>query len=215
VYEETKAEELIQQTNATEKAEEEPMETEMSETEQEPTIQASNSQAPGFELDLPKEWNRLAVRNEFKGGCSYHQKKSYELMGDGVLFYIQAYSDCSYVNLPDYDIWGYDGPYVYVMSLPTDVTFYMEDSSIMEEYNKMHLEISQIQDTFRIQSDTAKYDGSEFVFPNSSDSLLQEPDLWNLSASQLQETRFMQDMAGGLLMKNCRGILINAAGMKE
>ncbi|EXG86380.1 YARHG domain [Clostridium sp. ASBs410] len=189
VYEETKAEELIQQTNATEKAEEEPMETEMSETEQEPTIQASNSQAPGFELDLLKEWNRLAVRNEFKGGCSYHQKKSYDLMGDGVLFYIQAYSDCSYVNLPDYDIWGYDGPYVYVMSLPTDVTFYMEDSSIMEEYNKMHLEISQIQDTFRIQSDTAKYDGSEFVFPNSSDSLLQEPDLWNLSASQLRIAR--------------------------
>ncbi len=110
-------------------------------------------------------------------------------MGDGVLFYIQAYSDCSYVNLPDYDIWGYDGPYVYVMSLPTDVTFYMEDSSIMEEYNKMHLEISQIQDTFRIQSDTAKYDGSEFVFPNSSDSLLQEPDLWNLSASQLRIAR--------------------------
>jgi len=72
------------------------------------------------------------------------------------------------------------------MSEPTDVTFYTEDNAIMEEYNKMHSEISQIQDTFRIQSDTAKYDGSEFVFPNSSDSLLQEPDLWNLSASQLR-----------------------------
>ncbi len=189
VYEETKAEELIQQTNAAEKAEDGPMETEMPETEQVPAFPASNSQAPGFEMDLPKEWNRLAVRNEFKGGCSYLQKKSYDLMGDGVLFYIQTYSDCSYVNLPDYKIWGYDGPYVYVMSLPTDVTFYMEDSSIMEEYNKMHSEISLIRDTFRIQSDTAKYDGFEFVFPNSSDSLLQEADLWNLSASQLRIAR--------------------------
>ncbi|PJJ28435.1 YARHG domain-containing protein [Lacrimispora celerecrescens] len=189
VYEETKAEEFLPQTNATEKAEAESMETEMSETEQEPAFPASDSQAPGFELDLPKEWNRLAVRNEFKGGCSYHQKKSFDLMGDGVLFYIQAYPDCSYVNLPDYEIWGYDGPYVYVMSLPTDVTFYMDDNAIMEEYNKMHGEISQIRDTFRIQSDTAKYDGSEFVFPNSSDSLLQEPDLWNLSASQLRIAR--------------------------
>ena len=185
-YEETKADEHIQQTTAAEKAEDEQMETEISETEGEPTFQASNTQAPGFEMDLPKEWNSLAVRNEFKGGCSYHQKKSYDLIGDGVLFYIQAYSDCSYVNLPDYHIWGYDGPYVYVMSEPTDVTFYTEDNAIMEEYNKMHNEISQIQDTFRIQSDTAKYDGSEFVFPNSSDSLLQEPDLWNLSASQLR-----------------------------
>lgn len=185
-YEETKADEHIQQTTAAEKAEDEPMETEISETEGEPTFQASNTKAPGFEMDLPKEWNSLAVRNEFKGGCSYHQKKSYDLIGDGVLFYIQAYSDCSYVNLPDYHIWGYDGPYVYVMSEPTDVTFYTEDNAIMEEYNKMHSEISQIQDTFRIQSDTAKYDGSEFVFPNSSDSLLQEPDLWNLSASQLR-----------------------------
>ncbi|WP_312427304.1 YARHG domain-containing protein [Lacrimispora sp.] len=189
VYEETIAEELITQTNATGKAEDEPMEKEMSETEQEPTVQASDSQAPGFEMDLPKEWNSLAVINEFNGGCSYHQKKSYDLMGDGVLFFIQAYSDCSYVNLPDYEIWGYDGPYVYVMSRPTDVTFYMEDNAIMEEYNKMHGEISQIRDTFRIQSDTAKYDGFEFVFPNSSDSLLQEPDLWNLSASQLRIAR--------------------------
>ncbi|MDR2023645.1 MAG: hypothetical protein LBQ71_10485 [Hungatella sp.] len=182
VYEETEAEKLLSQTKDTEKAEDESMETEVSETEQEPAFQVSDSQAPGFEMDLPEDWNGLAVRNEFKGGCSYHQKKSYDLMGDGVLFYIQAYSDCSYVNLPDYEVWGYDGPYVYVVSRPTDVTFYMEDSAIGEEYHKMQSEISQIRDAFRIQSDTAKYDGYEFVFPNSSDSLLQEQDLWNLSA---------------------------------
>ncbi|HCD42494.1 MAG TPA: hypothetical protein DEQ64_01915 [Lachnoclostridium sp.] len=75
------------------------------------------------------------------------------------------------------------------MSQPTDVTFYTEDSAIREEYHKMQGEISQIRDTFRIQSDTAKYDGYEFVFPNSSYSLLQEPDLWNLSASQLRIAR--------------------------
>lgn len=135
---------------------------------------------------MPKDWNGLAIRKEFEGGCSYHQKKSYDLMGDGVLFHIQAYSDCSYVNLPDYEVWGYDGPYVYVMSQPTDVTFYMEDIAIREEYNKMQSEISQIRSAFRIQSDTAKYDGYEFVFPNSSHSQLQAPDLWNLSASQLR-----------------------------
>lgn len=38
---------------------------------------------------LPKDWNGLAIRKEFEGGCSYHQKKSYDLMGDGVLFHIQ------------------------------------------------------------------------------------------------------------------------------
>ncbi|MDR1550434.1 MAG: YARHG domain-containing protein [Hungatella sp.] len=186
VYEETEAEKLLSQTMDTEKAEDELTETEVSETEQEPAFQVSDSQAPGFEMDLPEDWNGLVVRNEFKGGCSYHQKKSYDLMGDGVLFYIQAYSDCSYVNLPDYEVWGYDGPYVYVVSRPTDVTFYMEDSAIGEEYHKMQSEISQIRDAFRIQSDTAKYDGYEFVFPNSSDSLLQEQDLWNLSAGQLR-----------------------------
>uniref|UniRef100_UPI0006D09D3F YARHG domain-containing protein n=1 Tax=Clostridium sp. NkU-1 TaxID=1095009 RepID=UPI0006D09D3F len=186
VYEETEAEKLLSQTMDTEKAEDELTETEVSETEQEPAFQVSDSQAPGFEMDLPEDWNGLVVRNEFKGGCSYHQKKSYDLMGDGVLFYIQAYSDCSYVNLPDYEVWGYDGPYVYVMSRPTDVTFYIEDSAIGEEYHKMQSEISQIRDAFRIQSDTAKYDGYEFVFPNSSDSLLQEQDLWNLSAGQLR-----------------------------
>ncbi|WP_349948368.1 YARHG domain-containing protein [Lacrimispora sp. BS-2] len=183
-YEETEAEKLISQTSDTAKAEEESMETEVSETEQEPAFQASDSQAPGFELVLPEDWNGLAVRKEFEGGCSYHQKKSYDLMGDGVLFYIQTYSDCSYVNLPDYEVWGYDGPYVYVMSRPTDVTFYMEDSAIREEYNKMQSETGQIRDAFRIQSDTAKYDGAEFVFPNSSHSRLQEQDLWNLSAGQ-------------------------------
>jgi len=188
-YEETDAGKLISQTNDTEKAENETTETELPESEQEQDFPASASQEPGFEMDLPEDWNGLAARKEFEGGCSYHQKKSYDLMGDGVLFYIQAYSDCSYVNLPDYEIWGYDGPCVYVMSQPTDVTFYTEDSAIREEYHKMQGEISQIRDTFRIQSDTAKYDGYEFVFPNSSYSLLQEPDLWNLSASQLRIAR--------------------------
>jgi len=188
IFEESEDGKLIPQTNENdiEKTEDEPTEAEISETVKEPTFQASASQAPGFKVDLPKDWNGLAVRKEFEGGCSYHQKTSYDLMGDGVLFYIQAYSDCSYVNLPDYEVWGYDGPYVYVMSQPTDVTFYMEDSGIREEYHKMQSEISQIRDAFRIQSDTAKYDGYEFVFPNSSHSQLQAPDLWNLSASQLR-----------------------------
>ncbi|GLC78534.1 YARHG domain-containing protein [Lacrimispora brassicae] len=188
-YEKTEARKLIPQPDDTEEAEDESMETVVSETEGEPDFQASASQAPGFEMALPEAWNGLAVRKEFEGGGSYHQKKSYDLMGDGDLFSIQVYSDCSYVNLPDYKVWGYDGPYVYVMSEPTDVTFYMEDNAIREEYNKMQSEISQIRDGFRIQSDTAKYDGYEFVFPNSSDSLLQAPDLWNLSARQLRIAR--------------------------
>ncbi|WP_333650581.1 YARHG domain-containing protein [Lacrimispora sp.] len=189
VYEETKAEKSAPKINNTKKAEDETIETEQPETEQESALQSSASQAPGFEMDMPKDWNSLAIRKEFEGGCSYYQKKSYDLIGDGVLFFIQSYSDGSYVNLPDYEVWGYDGPYVYAMSLPTDVTFYMEDSAIMEEYQKMKNEISQIRETFRIQSDTAKYDGYEFVFPNSSNSLLQEPDLWNLSASRLRIAR--------------------------
>ena len=167
--------------NDMEKTEDKPAETKVFETEEPET-----EKEPAFEIDLPTDWNRLAVRKEFEGGCSYHQKKSYDLIGDGVLFYIQAYSDCSYVNLPDYEIWGYDGPYVYVMSRPTDVTFYMEDSAIEEEYHKMQSEISQIRDSFRIRSDTARYDGYGFVFPNSSYSLLQAPDLWNLSADRLR-----------------------------
>ncbi|MFT4106991.1 MAG: YARHG domain-containing protein [Lacrimispora sp.] len=189
VYEETKAENPMPQINGTKKAEDETVSTEQPETGQEPALQTPASKAPGFEVDLPKDWNDLAVRKEFEGGCSYHQKKSYDLMGDGVLFYIQSYSDGSYVNLPDYEVWGYDGPYVYAASRPTDVAFYTEDSAIMEEYRKMESEISQIRETFRIQSDTAKYDGYEFVFPNSSNSLLKEPDLWNLSASHLRVAR--------------------------
>ena len=188
IYDETKAEKIIPRINesVTEKAEDESMETEESEAEQEPTFEIPASQAPGIKMDLPKDWNGLTVRKEFEGGCSFHQKKSYDLIGDGVLFYLQVYTDCSYVNLPDYEVWGYDGSYVYVMSRPTDVTFYMEDSAISEEYHNMLREISQIRDTFRIQSDTAKYDGYEFVFPNSSHSMLQEPDLWNLSAGRLR-----------------------------
>ncbi len=164
----------------------ETIETKQLETKQEPSVETMSSQGPGFEMNLPKDWNGLIVRKEFEDGVSYHQKKSYDLTGDGDLFYIQSFSDGSYVNLPDYEIWGYDGPRVYVMSMPTDVTFYMEDDAIMEEYQKLKGEVSQIRETFRIQSDNAKYDGYEFIFPNSSSSLLQEPDLWNLSASQLR-----------------------------
>ena len=46
--------------------------------------------------------------------------------------------------------------------------------------------LEPVKYSFRIDSDSARYDGSEFIFPNSSDAALNEANLLNLSAQRLR-----------------------------
>lgn len=52
-----------------------------------------------------------------------------------------------------------------------------------------NLAVVDIQETFRIHSDGARYDGNEFVFPNSNACYLEESCLWNLSKEKLRIAR--------------------------
>lgn len=143
--------------------------------------------AAEFTLIYPEAWKGLYVEKQLEdGGILVCQKKSYDLNGEGALFSITIFEDGSYVNEPDYEILGYDGIYVYVMKQPTDVTFYMEDEQIRQEYTEMQADLRMMKNSFRILSDSAEYDGNEYIFPNSSDAALQEADLLNLSAEELR-----------------------------
>ena len=46
--------------------------------------------------------------------------------------------------------------------------------------------LATVKNSFRILSDSAEYDGREYIFPNSSAATLQESDLLNLSAEELR-----------------------------
>ena len=140
-----------------------------------------------FSVTYPEDWNGLYVEKRLEnGGILVCQKKSYEQNGDGALFSITVFDDGAYVNEPDYEILGYDDPCVYVMKQPTDVTFYWDNEQIRREYIKMQEDLETVKNSFRILSDSAEYDGREYIFPNSSAATLQESDLLNLSAEELR-----------------------------
>lgn len=143
-----------------------------------------------FSFELPADWENLAVVDiQEDGGVLVYERRSYDMMGGGELFGIIMLQDGQYVNMPDYSIWGYDGETVYVMWQPTDVTFYLEDADIQKTYHQMNQQMENIRETFRIHSDGARYDGSEFVFPNSNACYLEESCLWNLSEEKLRIAR--------------------------
>lgn len=151
----------------------------------------------GFSFICPENWEGLYVTerlaDEYQGMIVY-QKSSHESMGDGRLFSISIYQDCSYVNEPDYEVLGYDGTKVYVMSRPTDVAFDIGDleagiPGFGEEYHQMEEKIEDIRNSFRIHSDKARYDGQEFIFAVSDKVLFHDWDLWNLSEEALRIAR--------------------------
>lgn len=157
-------------------------ETGINETE----VTTGGREAPDFQLIFPEKFRELVAESRGNGSRSYYQVKSMESMGDGFLFGIQVFDDASYVNFPDYEVWGYDGPYAYVVSRPTDVCFDAEDPETAEEYRRLSGTVESLKNQFRILSDTARYDGDEFVFPTSSQVRLTRMDVINLSGSQLR-----------------------------
>lgn len=162
-------------------------ESEKDRTESGDTDESVQAAAASFRVTLPENWRNLVIeKQQGSDGCIYYQKKSYERMGDGWLFSIMTFTDGSYVNLPDYQVWGYDGAKVYIAVRPTDVCFYVEDEVISEEYGRLSKDISKIRESFRILSDTARYDGDEFIFANSQSCFLKEEELWNLSSKWLR-----------------------------
>lgn len=143
-----------------------------------------------FSFELPADWENLVVVDiQEDGSVLVYERRSYEMMGGGELFGIIMLQDGGYVNMPDYNIWGYDDEMVYIMWRPTDVTFYTEDEDIQRTYNQMNQQLEQVRKTFRIHSDGARYDGNEFVFPNSNACYLEESCLWNLPDEKLRIAR--------------------------
>lgn len=161
--------------------------TALKETVSEEPVDSIVLKAADFSITYPENWDGLYIEKPLDGGgISVFQKSSFEQNGDGLLFSIRIFNNGDYVNEPDYEILGYDGPIVYAMTLPTDVTFLLEDEQVRQEYEQMVWDIEPIKYSIRIDSESARYDGSEFIFPNSSDSALNEADLLNLSAQRLR-----------------------------
>lgn len=156
----------------------------------EPAENIEETPAAEFSIEFPNDWKGRYVEKRLdNGGMIVFQRSSYEKMGDGMLFAISIYDNGDYINEPDYEILGYDGARVYAMLRPTDVAFYWEDDNIREEYQRMDRELEAVKASFCIESASARYDGDEFIFPNSGEILLQEADLWNISTQNLRIAR--------------------------
>ena len=78
-----------------------------------------------------------------------------------------------------------------MVSRPTDVCFDAENPQTREEYTMLGNQVENLRADFRIDSATARYDGNEFIFPNSSDCRLEYWDLVNLSGSAMRYTLAM------------------------
>lgn len=142
---------------------------------------------PMFSIQFPDSWKEAVGERQLAGGGrEYYQKRSHDSMGAGTLCWIMVYQDYSYRDLPDYQVLGYDDSWIYVMSRPTDVQFDPDDPAAMEEYRLLETDVSQAAESFQILSDSAAYDGDEFVFVKSDSIYLREQDFLNLSQESLR-----------------------------
>lgn len=117
--------------------------------------------------------------------CGIYREKEYRNEGAGET--LIAYTD--------------DGE-LYYMQLPTDVTCYTEDESIVGEYMEMMSYVDWIAGSMQIEGENVHYDANQYAIPVSSILPLEEYHLVNMTDNQLWIARNEIYARHGKIFKN-------------
>lgn len=136
-------------------------------------------------IQIPLEWKDKYLIKTGEQGFSLYQKASYDkLEGSGFLCGFERLDELFY-DLPGVSLLAYTKDYMYVMTLPTDISYYYEDEKISEEFLSMNQQIEDIESSMQIQADEVHYDAEEYVLAMSEYHLLTEDDLINRNDNEL------------------------------
>ncbi len=143
---------------------------------------------PEVEARIPADWSgKCQVETKGMEAAFYH-KKSRELYKEkedydngGWMFSICFSEDESYLDFPSCETIGSTGDGYYYLMLPTDVQAYLEDEAAYTEYQEMSEDMDWVQEHISMRTDEGDY-----ILPNSSTEYLEESDLTEMDAAELQ-----------------------------
>jgi len=135
---------------------------------------------------IPAEWEGKYIIEEDEENLFVFQKASKEKDESFGLL-------CSIYKCNDYMNYGAgeelvaytdDGVFYYVTE-PTDVTCYVEDEDIMEEYGEMLSQVKLIEGSFMVAAENVHYDMKQYEIPGSSILALEDYHLMNMTNNEL------------------------------
>ena len=137
-------------------------------------------------ITIPQAWQDKYVVKEDANGVSFYQttsNKKEESMG----FLCGIYRSNQYSNTGTGETlvaYTDEGMLYYVLE-PTDVTCYVEDEAILDEYDEMMQYVDWIAGSMEIAAENAHYDVSRYEIPVSSILLLEKYHVDNLTNNEL------------------------------
>ena len=139
-------------------------------------------------ITIPEAWTGKYIIKELENGngFSIYQKASVEKDENfGFL--------CSISRAMEY--WNYgagetlvaytDDGTLYYLQQPTDVTCYLEDEAVMQEYSSMIGQVAWLAGGMQIAADNVHFDVDQYELPVSSIMVLEEDQVMNLSDNEL------------------------------
>lgn len=135
---------------------------------------------------VPQEWADKYVVKEDANGVSFYQTASNE-KEESMGFLCGIYRSNQYSNSGTGEqLVAYtDEGMLYYMLEPTDVTCYVEDEAILDEYDAMMQYVDWIAGSMEILAENVHYDVNQYEIPVSSSLLLEPYHLVNLSNNEL------------------------------
>ena len=104
----------------------------------------------GWTLKLPKEWTGRVYVELDQDTAAFYENGCYSEMGGGWLFSLEAYTDESYVDLPDYALLSIDSGISYVAIYPTDVQFEGASDQNAQRYSAFSSQVESVLQTFAL-----------------------------------------------------------------
>ena len=137
-------------------------------------------------ITIPQAWKDKYVIKEDANGVSFYQTASNE-KEDSMGFLCGIYRSNQYSNSGAGETlvaYTDEGMLYYVLE-PTDVTCYVEDEAILDEYDEMMQYVDWIAGSMEIDAENAHYDVNQYEIPVSSILYLEPYHVVNLSNNEL------------------------------
>lgn len=141
-------------------------------------------------VTIPQAWNDKYIVKEDANGVSFYQTASNK-KEDTMGFLLGIYRSDRYSNagIGETLVAYTDEGVLYYVIQPTDMTCYMEDETILNEYNEMMRYVEWIAGNMEIAAENVHYDANQYKLPVSSILPLESYQLSDLSNNELWVAR--------------------------
>lgn len=153
-------------------------------------------------ITVPDSWKDKYEVQEDENGFSFFQKASMEK--EKGMGYICGFSrfEGPVFDLPGVTPVAFTKDTMYALTVPTDVSYYLEDEAIAKEYQELASYVMAMAQSVHVDKEEVAYNPQEYELPMSDVYPLRENDLVNMNDNQLWIARNEIFARHGLTFKN-------------